>query len=73
MDRVARIKQEQLSCNRETACLVVDRFYSYLDELCMDMGVEPMREKRLAGYFTPFDPDWYAGVEGELRYRREAA
>lgn len=98
MNRVACVKRDQLSCNRETAaaggnddmalqdkkdqlnrkretaCLVMDRFYPYLDELCMDLGVEHVRGgKGLAGYFAPFDPDWYAGVEGELRDRREAA
>lgn len=69
MNRVACVKRDQLSCNRETACLVMDRFYPYLDELSIDLGVEHVR----AGYFTSFDPDWYAGVEGELRHRREAA
>lgn len=73
MNRVARVKQDQLSCNREPASVVMDRFYPYLDELCMDLGVEPVRVKGLAGYFRTFDPDWYAGVEGELRRRREGA
>lgn len=69
MNRVARVKREQLSCNREPASVVMDRFYPYLDELCMDLGVDPMRGKGLAGYFHPFNPDWYADVEGELRRR----
>lgn len=73
MNRVARVKREQLSCNREPASVVMDRFYPYLDELCVDLGVDPMRMKGLAGYLNSFNPDWYADVEGELRRRRGAA
>lgn len=71
MNRVANVKQVQLGCNRDLAGLILDRFYPYLDELCMDLGVEPIRAG-LTGYFTSFDPDWYASVEGELRHRQES-
>ncbi|GAB0498510.1 hypothetical protein MMPV_009855 [Pyropia vietnamensis] len=69
MNRVADVKREKLGCNREMASLVLDRFYPYLDELCMDLGVKPM-PAGLTGYFSSFDPDWYADIEGELRHRQ---
>jgi len=65
--RVGAFKRDILSCNREPASVIMDRFYSFFDELCGDLSVEPVRVAGLAGWLQPLSPDWYAEVGVEAR------